>query len=314
MAGTIGDAAATGEMRPRVVLFSSDFLGSLWLVNRLTRRPELEGAAITIVRTRRPGAGKMKRPSPPEFRLYFYELFEHVLQPRLRGAATPPDAVMRSYERLAEDGSIDVIETDDVNASEAVRELAETPGYAGAMCNRFTEKISGDLVRRLRSRGFFWNLHGGLLPGWRGLMSLYHMRLADCEEGGHSLHELIEEVDRGAILVTERRAFAGEPFMLPVDLALTDATVAPIAGLIGDQISGRAPRSAGEAAAPPDDVYKSNCTAEDMQALKAKGVATCDARTYLEIVARAFLGAAALTDASVLKEIEAYIASRRAEN
>lgn len=308
-AATHGDAGRD-DAGPRVAFFCSDFIASLWLTNRLAAHPALAGAAITVFRNKRPGAGRIKRPSPLEFRLFFYDLFDHVIQPRLRSAGRSESALMQSYEALARSGRIELIDISNANESPEAGALAERPGYVGAACLRYTEMLDRALVGRLRSRGFLWNLHGAMLPGWRGLMSLYHMRLAGCAKGAHSLHELVPEVDRGVVLTVRERAFEGWPLMLPYELALTDDTVDPIAGLIGAQISGNGAAPARDEALAPTGVYTSNFTTEEMAALRELGVSTCDARTYADTVGRAFLGEAAMADGSVLREIERYLEAR----
>ena len=102
---------------------------------------------------------------------------------------------------LAQKLDIQVVQPPRVSSPEGIELIKSASPEAGVVC-AFGEIISGEVLA-LAPHGFF-NVHGSLLPKFRGAAPVQHAILTGEKETGVTIIRLVEEMDAGDILDSAR--------------------------------------------------------------------------------------------------------------
>lgn len=121
-------------------------------------------------------------------------------RPAGRGKALTPTPLAA---RAAELG-LEVIKPEDVNASE-VREAIRARSAHAWVVIAFGQKLSRELLDGV----FAINLHGSLLPAYRGAAPIQRAVMDGCAETGVTVISLAERMDAGLVYAERRRAIGG---------------------------------------------------------------------------------------------------------
>jgi methionyl-tRNA formyltransferase len=112
----------------------------------------------------------------------------------------PIKGLLYTYKHLVQLFNIDYITLQDVNDPALVNRLAKDDSIMGAVAVRFGQIFDSSIIDALMKKGFFWNLHGAILPKYKGLLLVYRAIQHNENEFGWTLHWLNEKIDDGAII------------------------------------------------------------------------------------------------------------------
>lgn len=118
-------------------------------------------------------------------------------RPAGRGKSLTPTPLAQRATELG----FAVIKPEDVNASE-VREAIRAHGADAWVVIAFGQKLSRELLDGV----FAINLHGSLLPAYRGAAPIQRAVMDGCPETGVSVISLAERMDAGLVYAERRRA------------------------------------------------------------------------------------------------------------
>lgn len=152
----------------------------------------------------------------------------------------------RSVAELARSAGVPVVTPDDVNADDAVASIAAVaPDFLFSFYYRLMMKPR---VLGLASRGAL-NLHGSLLPRYRGRAPVNWVLVNGERETGVTLHEMDEKPDHGAIVAQRRIAIGRDDTALSLTRKLAAEARLLLRDVYPRLIDGTAPRKTQEHAA-----------------------------------------------------------------
>jgi methionyl-tRNA formyltransferase len=105
-----------------------------------------------------------------------------------------------SPAQLAEAYKLPIFYVDDVNDPEFVERQKRARGYAGAISIRCMQIFKEPLLGMFQNKGFFLNLHPGMLPNYRGVMSVARAMEKGETSHGTTLHHVDHGIDTGPIV------------------------------------------------------------------------------------------------------------------
>ncbi|MBP1685165.1 MAG: formyl transferase [Deltaproteobacteria bacterium] len=152
----------------------------------------------------------------------------------------PGEAIwFRSVRQLAEAHGLPVFAPDTVNTSEWVARIAGwKPDFLFSFY--FRKLLSNDILA-LPARGAL-NLHGSLLPKYRGRCPVNWVLIHDERETGVTLHYMVEKPDRGDIVAQRAVPITDADTALTLFHKLTEAAAALMRETYPLLCAGRAPR------------------------------------------------------------------------
>jgi methionyl-tRNA formyltransferase len=140
-------------------------------------------------------------------------------------------------EKLARANGLEVATPDNPNAPEFLQRLVDiSPDFLFSFYYRF---MLSPAVLATAMRGAF-NMHGSLLPKFRGRAPVNWAVLKGATETGATLHAMTERADRGAILDQEPVPIGPDDTAIEVQRRVTTAATAVLARRIDDLKSGEA--------------------------------------------------------------------------
>ncbi|MCD8562931.1 MAG: hypothetical protein LRY54_02535 [Alphaproteobacteria bacterium] len=199
-----------------IALFAGTDVIGLELVNRLV--PQLSGLGYRpiIVDSGTHRNCRATRQTPRDAAFYNVDIIEQVLLPfldqkqppaTLKGTlkkwlwhAVAPGAPFCSYKQLAARHGLKYFQTADVNAPETLTYLESQPHLIGGIALRSLQIFEQPLIDFFQERGFLWNLHGGILPQYRGLLIPVWAKANNEQEYGWTMHHIAAKIDQGNIL------------------------------------------------------------------------------------------------------------------
>lgn len=215
---------------------------------------------------------KFKVQPQPDISFYNVGALERVVIPFVRAASlnrSENKAEIRTYEQLASDHALQLHVIQDVNAQTTRDIINYIPNLMGAISIRQLMVFESETIDLLRSKGFFWNLHSGLLPEYKGLLIPYHAIAKGEKSYGWTLHEIFAGIDTGPIIATCSNDLDPSKPVLETYLEMVPKAVDMIAQSIGIFEAGRinqqkTPNMGGS--------YYSYPTSEQIKVLSQQGV------------------------------------------
>lgn len=152
-------------------------------------------------------------------------------RPAGRGKVMTPTPIAA---RAAELG-LPVIKPADVNAPEVVAQVRGVGADAWAVI-AFGQKLSRELVDGV----FAINLHGSVLPAYRGAAPIQRAVMDGCAETGVSVISIAERMDAGLVYATRVRPIGASETADEVHDALALLGPEVLSGVLAEQAAGRA--------------------------------------------------------------------------
>lgn len=219
----------------KVTLFTNDDFIGIKLINKIVPIIKQAGLDVLIVNTGSNLNRNFKSPPPKDVSFYNMELYKKRLMPFLENA--PPekdefDAPILSMDytlnHLSEIHNIDVINVSDINASDFVSMISKDDNIIGGLSLRFLQTFEDQIINTMKDKGFFWNLHGGILPDYKGLLIPFWAAKNNESEYGWTLHEIDSHIDTGNIISIEKMPLDKNATILSTYMAMIPKAISMI--------------------------------------------------------------------------------------
>jgi methionyl-tRNA formyltransferase len=282
-----GAAARTEDIRSlRVALFLGSDITAHSIANAVV--PELldRGHSVTLFLTH----GHAKKNAPEQLReLFFcehtllqsygYPYLDRHLRPHPQHANSP--ACWAGLDRVR------VLTVPDVNDAGFIAALDDHKPHVSVSL-RCYQKFGGPIIERLGhgDDSYLLNLHPGLLPRYRGVMTVLRSMQEGAREAGFTLHHIEPEFDTGAIV---SQAIYPLDYDLPVldNMAQryqrgADLVLDAVDRMASDRPLGGVPQDGDDAR------YYSYATADDLAELRERGIHLYHAESVVETICDIF--------------------------
>jgi methionyl-tRNA formyltransferase len=142
-----------------------------------------------------------------------------------------------SVEKLARENGIPVAIPDDPNTPEFIADVAALK--ADFLFSFYYRMMLSPAMLGTVTRGAF-NMHGSLLPKYRGRVPINWAIIKGESETGATLHEMVEKPDAGRIVDQQTVAILSDETALEVFIKVTDAAAAVLARALPKLVDGSA--------------------------------------------------------------------------
>ena len=190
---------STGS-KQKIALFVCNDLMGLLLLNRVVPAMIEIGYEPVIFNTGTNRNRNFKIPTPPVVAFYNSTLLSQAVLPTLE--AHPIDtAFNHSFKQLAKKYKIHYREITNVNDPAFIEEIAFDSELRGGVALRFLQVFEREAINVFHEKGFMWNLHSGLLPKYKGLLTPFRAIANEEKTYGMTLHDLACGIDKGDIIM-----------------------------------------------------------------------------------------------------------------
>lgn len=183
----------------KVALFVCYDLSGLLTLNGLVPQMKKMGLEPVIFNTTDHRNRKFKVPTPAAVSFFNAGLLRDNVIPFLEGQSLM-DAPNYTFRQLAQIHDLEYHEIEDVNSPELAAQIINDPDMIGGISERFLQIFGREIINVFREKGFIWNLHGGLLPDYKGLLTTYQAIANGEKEYGVTLHDMTREIDAGGMI------------------------------------------------------------------------------------------------------------------
>jgi len=187
-----------------IILFvPTDYIGII-VTNALVPALVKSGLNPVLFDTGTAKNRQFKVQAPADLSFYNVGAFDKAVIPFLNtqtpAAGATPAAM--TYAQLAQTHGLTHHVIKDVN-DDATRTLIDAvPDAIGAVSIRQLQIFESAIIDRFKNIGFFWNIHSGLLPDYKGLLIPYRAIINGEREYGWTLHDIDTHIDTGHIVDT----------------------------------------------------------------------------------------------------------------
>ncbi len=192
----------------KIALFVCHDLVGLMIINELVPKILEKGLVPAIYNTGNKRNRRVIVPAPAAPSFYGAGIVDEVLLPFLDSKPVDKNTqgLHHTYKHLAEIHGFPYHEIGDVNDSDFQDEIANDPTIQGGLSIRFLQVFDQSTIEIFENKGFFWNLHGGSLPDYKGLLIPYRAIENGEKQYGWTLHKMAKGIDAGDIIdIAERK-------------------------------------------------------------------------------------------------------------
>lgn len=187
---------------PKVVLLVNNNVTGNLITNNLV--PSMRGLGIEpAIYVLHPDAPKgAKIPGLADFAFYESKILTETIFPFIEKSVVispsgTPYPSSKSFRQLGQLHGIEVRDVKTMNDPEEITRIESDSRIIGAISIRNLELSEQPITDAFNRKGFYWNLHSGLLPQYRGVHpQLFAMRQGE-EKCGWTLHEITAGVNNG---------------------------------------------------------------------------------------------------------------------
>lgn len=185
--------------KKKIAIFVCNDLTGLLILNKIVPGIKNIGYEPVIFHTGDHRNRKFKNPTPAVVSFFNTVLTRDVLIPLLEQY---PQAGEKNctFRQLAKRFDIHYHEIEDVNSTSFLAQISQDPAYCGAIALRFLQVFDPDCIKIFHEKGFLWNLHSGLLPKYKGLLTPFRAIENGDQKYGMTLHDLAAAIDEGDII------------------------------------------------------------------------------------------------------------------
>ncbi|MBN8520334.1 MAG: hypothetical protein J0L77_00355 [Alphaproteobacteria bacterium] len=240
--------------------------------------------------------------SPDEVRFFNVELLNETIIPFLESKNGLNNKAL-SYRQLAKREGIEIHDTTDVNHPSVINSLIDNDKVIGGVSVRFLQVFEREIIGVLHEKGFFWNIHSGLLPDYKGLLIPPRAIMNGEAEYGLTLHDMACGIDEGGIILKGTLPLNPSKPVLDLYLDTVPLSVEILKNAIQSFLSGM-PIPAKIETSHRSRSYYSNPTPEEWAAFKAQGGQYVDPKTIASRLSRLFAEAGTKTYIDLTQEVE----------
>lgn len=291
----------------KIALFACNDLTGWLIVNGLVPRIQAMGYEPVIFNTGDHRNRQFTIPSPAVVAFFNAALPRDVISPVLEGQPIS-HAANHTLRQLSFMHGIEYREIKNVNDPSFVAEIAADENMRGGIATRFLQVFEKEAISVFHEKGFLWNLHSGLLPQYKGLLTPYRAIANGEKSYGMTLHDLTCRIDEGDIVSTGRLLLdASKPvldlYMDTVPLGV-DMVIEALSQF--DQ-QGYVPKTPQAQLGSP--VYYPNPTAQEFARYTASGIFYADQQTSVERITSLFTVKGSIQEALLQRKLEETIAN-----
>jgi hypothetical protein len=201
--------------KPRkIALFIGSDISSQMLVNRLVPAMQSAGYEPAIYLPRHKPTNKIPPQDLQDLAFYERRMTNEFIYPFLNAEGPQPGAWYFTPEQLAKAYNISVREIDSINDPDFIANLANDGSLSGAISIRCYQKFGPEIIGMFEEKGFLWNLHPGILPYYRGVMTLIRAMANGETQTSYSLHVIDRKWDAGPLLDIRPQSLRSNKSML----------------------------------------------------------------------------------------------------
>lgn len=192
-------------VQPNIVIFTGGDMIANQYMNRIVPALIEMGVKPIVFITPPNGSPKCQTPSLQHYGFYERDILDNVVLPYLD---TYPQSMIRgtclSFNQIASRHKCLIHRIDSLN-DPIVREAIYADNTIGGL-SIYNDAIFGELlITALKVKGFFWNLHHGLLPEQRGVFIPLRAMMDGDSHYGCTLHVVERKIDTGNIVALHKR-------------------------------------------------------------------------------------------------------------
>jgi methionyl-tRNA formyltransferase len=185
--------------KEKVALFTCNDLTGLLIANGLVPEMKKIGYEPVIFNTGDHRNRRFKIPTPPVVSFFNAALLRDTIIPTLESLPITTTA-NHTFRQLADIHEIEYREIADVNDQDFIAEIVGDENMRGGLSERFLQVFGKEVISVFHEKGFLWNLHSGLLPHYKGLLTPYPAIRNGEKTYGMTLHDLTCGIDEGDIV------------------------------------------------------------------------------------------------------------------
>jgi methionyl-tRNA formyltransferase len=183
----------------KVAIFVCHDVTGLLIVNHIVPKMIEMGLSPVLFNTSMQRNRVFKIPTPPVVAFFNAVLTNDVLIPLLERSEAH-DSINTSYKGLSHKFGVEYYDITDVNDHKLQDFILSDDSFIGGMAIRFLQVFEDPIINLFHQKGFMWNLHSGLLPKYKGLLTPYRAIQNGDKTYGMTLHDLTAGIDEGDIL------------------------------------------------------------------------------------------------------------------
>ena len=159
-------------------------------------------------------ATKNPHPEIKKLSVYEREITKNCIYPFLENIISHEERMLHTPNETKEELNIVIDQADDINNINFINRLKEENVFI-VISIRCYQKFSSEFIENLSAQGcHLWNLHPGILPAYRGVMTLIRAMQNGDENFGFTLHKINEKWDAGDIIDIKMQPINYEHSML----------------------------------------------------------------------------------------------------
>lgn len=288
----------------KVALFICHDLVGLLMLNKIVPEMKKAGLEPVIFNTETRMNRKFRQPSPSIVEAFNVRVLEGAIIPFLEKNDFGPTGPNLTYRQLAQKHGAEYREIKDVNDVSFIRGLSADQEFIGGVSLRFLQVFEKPIIETLRGKGFMWNIHSGLLPKYKGLLTPYRAIDNGEKEYGLTLHEITSGVDEGNVLAKTGLPLDPQRPVLDLYLDTVDHAAAMLTEALCKAAEGGIPKGIPQSGAAG---YYSNPTDEEFMHYMERGIFYVDPDHTLSRIVDAFAEAETLQNKALKESIKAFL-------
>lgn len=189
-------------MNKKIALFIGSDVSANLIAFELIEKLHHEGIYSVLIYPKHIPSTKPIHPDIGELGFYERKLLNQNIFPFLDHnypqciSRLTPANVCQKYQTI-------LYEAENINSEEFLLSLQKM-GVVAGLSIRCYQKFGTGIIDYFKQHGFLWNLHPGILPNYRGVMTLFRSLNHGDKEFGYSLHEIDLNWDAGSIIGIEK--------------------------------------------------------------------------------------------------------------
>ncbi len=205
--------------RKAILLFAGDNFISHLLLNAVVPHVSRMGLRPIVFLTGPSASPAAAHPALQHYGFYEKTILKDVIYPFIENAAAP--SMTLSPEQLPKKYGATLFYLSSYD-DECIDMALTRYEVKGALSIRNYRIFNDSFIKKIKSHGFFWNLHHGVLPSSRGLFLPFWNLLSGKQEHGCTLHDMETAIDAGDVIDAFVTPLSKEKSILHAYLDLVD--------------------------------------------------------------------------------------------
>lgn len=292
----------------KVALFVCHEMVGLLMLNKVVPAMKKIGLEPVIFNATIKRNRKTRHPAPAIAAAFNVQALDKVIIPFLENETSDSEPPNLTYRQLAKKHGLQYHEIEDPNDPVIVKRLAEDKSFVGAVSMRLMLVFDQPIIDVFRGKGFMWNLHSGLLPGYKGMLVLYPAIEKGEKEYGLTLHETVAGIDEGGIVSTGALPLDSRRPVFDLYLDTVNLAADMLNAALSQVAQGNIPKGIPQSGTSG---YYSNPTGEEFKRYMERGIFYIDPDKTTQRVVDAFAWAGTPQNNNLKEKIKVFLEGQR---